>query len=358
MKTIIQDLLNEIDKKAFLFGCIGIALLIALDILLWDIPFLKDGQPVFSLPYLIRNVVVFISALAIVWSLINGSRPKFALSDKKGVSYERISIIVVLFLSVIILFLFLFETTTFNALSKEDKLIEWASAIFLFGSCFIMALSYIQSKHTNTILKMTRISIGLLALLFFIMAMEEISWFQRVIGIDTPELFAGNHQNEMNLHNYASNYTENLYYFGSYIFLVVLPFIRFISPSALKNINLFNVLAPRPFLAIIGAIACAYNYDMWNIVFTQITFFGSLIILCVFVYFNASKIDLLLVLFTILLGVMSQLLFLVYGTNFDRTWEITEYKEFLIPLALLIYSWDVFMHLRTVPLNNKSKPIV
>ncbi len=193
-----------------------------------------------------------------------------------------------------------------------------------------------------------------LDLVELIMAMEEVSWFQRVMEIETPKLFESNSQYEMNLHNYATNYTENLYYFGAFVFLVVLPFIRSLFPFVLNN-KYLKIFVARPFIGVIGTIACAYNFDMWNIIFTQITFFGSLVILFAFAIFSSVRNERYVILFTIVLITITQILFLVNGINFDRLWEITEYKEFLISLALFIYSLDVFLHIKRTFLLEKSK---
>ena len=305
----------------------------------------QEGWPNFTILYKIRSIIIFFFTVAMFWSLIGGRRPKLVLSESNGVSIERGSILFVVFISVIILFLFIFEPVTFNELSKEDNIVEWGSVLFLFGSCFITILSFFNYNHELKSSKTTRLSFVLLSLVFFIMAMEEVSWFQRVMEIETPKLFEGNKQHEMNLHNYASSYVENLYYFGTFVFLVVLPFMRTLFPF-ISNNNYLKIFVARPFICIIGSIAFAYNFDMWNIIFTQITFFGSLVILCAFYIFSIVKNEKYLILFTIILIITSQLSFLVYGENFDRLWEITEYKELLIPLALFIYSWDLFFHIK------------
>lgn len=138
------------------------------------------------------------------------------------------------------------------------------------------------------------------------------------------------------------------------MFLVVFPFIRSLFPS-ISNNNYLRIFVARPFIGVIGSIACAYNFDMWNIIFTQITFFGSLVILCAFALFSSVRNERYIIFFTIVLIITSQILFLVNGKNFDRLWEITEYKEFLIPLAFFIYSWDVFIHIQRAFLLKKNR---
>lgn len=345
MKTKNIDVDITIKKIVFLIGCLCLVSIIVFDILNSDTYNLKEGWPNFSVPYIIRSIIIFISIIALFWGLVGHHRPKLVISENNGVSLERVGILMVIFISVIILLIFIFDPTTFNAISKEDNIIEWTSSKLLFGSCFITTFSFLNNYHVLKDSKLIRLSLALLSFAFFIMAMEEVSWFQRVLQIETPKLFESNGQHEMNLHNFATNYIENLYYFGAFVFLVVFPFIRFLFPSITNN-NYLKTFVPRPFIGVICSIACAYNFDMWNIIFTQISFYGSLIILCVFTIFSSVRNERYIILFTILLITTSQILFLVNGINFDRLWEITEYKEFLIALALFIYSWDVFFHIK------------
>ncbi len=354
MNTKNINIGNTTEKIVFLISSICIVSIIALDKLYWGSSIFKEECPNFSVHHIIRSVLIFISTIGLCWSLIGSRKPTLVISESNGVYFELVSIIMILLISVIILFLFIFEPSTFNKISSEDHLIEWASAILLFGSCVITTLSFLNKNHELNSSKAVRFSIGLLSFAFFIMAMEEVSWFQRVMDIETPKLFEGNLQNEMNLHNYVTNLFENLYYFGAFVFLVVLPFLRFLLPSVSNN-NYLKIFVARPFIGIIGSISFAYNFDMWNIIFTQITFFGSLVILCAFAIFSSRRNERYIILFTIVLITISQILFLANGINFERLWQITEYKELFIPLALFVYSWDIFIRIKPAFLIKKTK---
>ena len=193
----------------------------------------------------------------------------------------------------------------------------------LFGGCIITAVSFSKSCNNFNITKVIRISLAILSLVLFLIAMEEVSWFQRVLEIKTPNAFSGNSQGEINLHNFSTDYVENIYYFGAFLFLVVLPYVRLLFPYV-ENNRYLKLFVARPFIGVIGSIACAYNFDMWNIIFTQIAFFGSVVILFVFSTFCSDRNARYIVVFTILLIVATQGLFLVHGSNFSRLWEVTE----------------------------------
>ncbi|NJC26282.1 hypothetical protein [Neolewinella antarctica] len=305
--------------------------------------FAVERLPELSLPYLIRSGVLLAATAVGVWGFVYGRSPKFQISQSPGPWPERLSTAVVLLGTLACLALFTVFPRLFNVLSREDYPVEWGSALLLFASSFLAAYALFANPLIKAQSPFLKFMLGLLSAVFFIIAMEEISWFQRVIDIKSPESFAGNAQAEMNLHNFATNEIEYIYYFCAFGFLVVLPFLRFAFPSLGRN-QFMNLFVPKPYVAVVGAVACAYNYDMWNSVLTQFAFFSSTIMLCFFAANASLRKDRIIVVGAIALLVTSQLVFLINGSNFGRLWTITEYKEFFIPLAFLVYSWDAFIN--------------
>ena len=82
----------------------------------------------------------------------------------------------------------------------EDGFVEWSTSIALFAAFVVSVRRFIRSRHRFRLA-------GKLILLFVAFvcifgAGEEISWGQRVFGIETPESFKErNAQEEFNLHN-------------------------------------------------------------------------------------------------------------------------------------------------------------
>ncbi len=80
----------------------------------------------------------------------------------------------------------------------EDLLGEWAQ-FWLFVFTFVVSVKLLLHKTRY------RLTFALLALACFYVAMEEISWGQRVLGFTSPDFFKkGNLQSETNLHNFAT----------------------------------------------------------------------------------------------------------------------------------------------------------
>ncbi len=92
----------------------------------------------------------------------------------------------------------------YNLLTREDGIIEWLTVVLTITAC-ILVMKLVWNEYLSN-----RISIHLIFLLLFaagciFFAGEEISWGQRIIGIETkaisPWLANVNRQNELNLHN-------------------------------------------------------------------------------------------------------------------------------------------------------------
>jgi len=334
-----------------IFGFLSLIILLAFDKFYWPSYILEERWPDFSISYLIRGAIILVSVLALTMAFIGSKRPKLKLFNSDRFRLSELSILLTFLFAVIVLFLFIFKSKLFSALSLEDEIVEWASTLFLFAGSFVFIITLFRHWSTNGLTKFVKFSLLFLAFGFFVLAMEEISWFQRVLEIETPKAFEKNMQNEMNFHNFASSLMENIFYLGIWAFLVVLPFLYLLFSFISQN-TYFQIFIARPFVVLIGAIGVAYNFDMWNILFTQISFYGTLFILIAFYYFSSYKKEKYYLLATLFLMLVSQLLFLNNGIRFERLWEVTEYKEFFIALALFVYSLDVFAYLHRFTIKS------
>lgn len=337
----------------FLLGCIGLVGVMVLDSLYSSRGFLGEGWPHFYAKHIARSAIIFVSVIAMLGSLFGSSRPKMRLDESTTVPFEQLSILSGLVISVAILFLFIFKPSTFSSLSLEDGIIEWGSAVLLFGSSIVMIISFLKIRGASNITRSAQLTTAFLSVVFFLTAMEGVSWFQRVFEVDTPKILDSNIQHEMNLHNFATHLVENVYYFGAFFFLVLLPFLRLLF-SYISNNSYLKMFVGRPFIAVLGSIACSYNFSNWNTIFTQIAFFGSVIILFAFFVLASYRNEKYIILSAIALVVANQGLFLANGANFTQLWEVKEYKEFFIPLALFVYSLNVFTDIKQARLSGKS----
>lgn len=113
------------------------------------------------------------------------------------------SLVILPALSVAGLLLTVPHPNLFHALVDEDHVLEWTQ----FAA--ILAASVVFALVTRSVLQIGRRKLGFLFLLVavgaFVVAGEEISWGQRILGLTTPDALKDiNHQGETNIHNISS----------------------------------------------------------------------------------------------------------------------------------------------------------
>ena len=107
----------------------------------------------------------------------------------------------------------------------EDHFFEWLTVALLLLSAVLLILSirkliFLELKQNE--LRIIRSVLILLSFLLFVMAMEELSWGQRIFNWDADS-FGGNFQKETNLHNYFNPDFKIIYpLFGYSIFLLLI----------------------------------------------------------------------------------------------------------------------------------------
>jgi len=128
-----------------------------------------------------------------------------------------------------------------NSFAVEDGIIEYGTVLMLLISGIIMIRRFfLFGRYKRFKWKLTVIVI---AVLFIFAAGEEISWGQRIFGVESSEFFKDNNaQKEMNLHNLVVGETKiNKLIFSKLltgvlvIYLVILP-ILYVKLSWVKNL--------------------------------------------------------------------------------------------------------------------------
>lgn len=133
----------------------------------------------------------------------------------------------------------------------EDGLVEWLTVIFLLASssvCFFRVFTL--RGHRPKLFIFCTVMLGLL---FIFGAGEEISWGQRIFGIESPEFFKEyNGQGETNLHNLIlGDFKVNRYLFGTFLgicialYVLVLPILAKSQEWARKFIYSFAIPLAR-----------------------------------------------------------------------------------------------------------------
>lgn len=251
----------------------------------------------------------------------------------------------------------------------EDGIVETLSAIFLFAATIIFVYAFIVARKRNKSAKIL-IALAIFAIVSFVIGMEEISWGQRILEIESSKFFLeNNRQQETNFHN-LSTYTslfETLYYTGAFIAFILLTFFSKHITKIFKKIKLlkdFNLFIPSIWLFVVFSSSMGLISSLNIGLLTIVPILSTIIFL---IHKSSSfkdetkKFSILrtysiVSLFTIIFCLMS-FRYMSYPANV-RTWYWSEYKEMYIALMIFIYSITIAYRCYLLPtlfkLNKKK----
>ncbi len=228
----------------------------------------------------------------------------------------------------------------FHAMVREDGALEWVSALLLLAASGLFALGAARGFARGQAAPALALA-GLLAAIFFVLGMEEISWMQRILGFGTPERLAElNWQGEFNLHNVQTDLTELVYYAGAGLFLTVLPLLRDSVPPALAGHPLAAFIPDRGVAAVSAPVAI-FTYGQWNLLPVQIACWLALFVLLAFARAARRRGDGgegLLFLALAAAAAAGQALVLANGPVMADLPDASEYKELFIAFGFAWYA--------------------
>ena len=140
-------------------------------------------------------------------------------------------------------------------LLREDSLFESLTAVFyLAGALLCLKGSLRGSQQGSSIARAWLL--GWCALFLFL-AMEEVSWGQRIFGVGTPGFFDANKQDEINLHNFSLD-LNRVFYFLVFLIGVGLPSLTTLSGSFASFVARRSIPLPPLTLVVPFALASAF----------------------------------------------------------------------------------------------------
>ena len=109
----------------------------------------------------------------------------------------------------------------FMYLVAEDWYGEYATCVAYLTACGLLIAGMNIAPHLRTY------GHFVMALGFFFIGMEEISWAQRLVGIRTPHVVAQvNYQSEINLHNTVNVEFMTIFCYGLIVWMFLVPLLR------------------------------------------------------------------------------------------------------------------------------------
>ena len=164
---------------------------------------------------------------------------------------EKLVLVLVLLIVLAGLGLYYSDVSAFEDFVREDHLVEWLTVIGLLSASAVSFYRFFTlfKKRKAWFLLVN----FLLGILLFVAAGEEISWGQRILGIESSEYFKENNlQGETNLHNLEINGVKiNKLVFTTLLgialagYLVVFPLIYFKNNSFRKFIDKSGISIAR-----------------------------------------------------------------------------------------------------------------
>lgn len=329
-------------KLRLILGVIFLLLVFYIDIFTIEAGWLEGRFPVLHTFLLFKSVIAATASFFIISAIKLAGEKCDSYSEYGDCKFDISFVSVTLLISLFFVILFFFYPPTFSYYAQEDRAVEYLSAIFCFLAFIILLLAARKLYSNKSGYSLKFWGVLFLGSLVFLIGLEEVSWFQRILGFNSNILWEGNAQNEFNLHNYITELSENIYYFSAFILFVLLPFIN-LKLKIFKQNDTVSFFVPNIYLIFAGAVIASYNFDMWDVSFTQLALFGSFFVLINLDYARMSFPARMITDLTLITLVLNQTLFLAFGRGkFHWINDVKEYKEFFIALALLFYSFGIY----------------
>jgi hypothetical protein len=278
------------------------------------------------------------------WGIVNLSVEEPGEKTILSFTVKELIVWVLLLGSLFSLFLFVYHPHYYEFLAEEDYIVETSTAVMLLASSGIFLListMFIRFNRCPSIFIIIPLVLGLG--LFFV-GMEETSWFQRVLDIDTPGAFKGNQQGETNLHNFASILFQQAYYFGSFCLFTILPFVK--SETSVLQKEFFLFFSPSRFFVFVSALFISYDYldlyfsNTWFLM--HFSYFMSLFILVYYTWLLRSADKTFLLPTLVFYYLLTTVIILCFIFQYvEQPWITEEYKELMISICFLLYSLEI-----------------
>jgi hypothetical protein len=310
-----------------------------------------DTLPRYTPFYYGRWLAAFALSLLIVGQFYLNRAPDARLDRGNLSRPQRAIAYALMILALAATALFVADPILFNRFSLEDGPVEWPSALLPLASSVVLLYAFflvLRSRRRDLRRRLALLGTAGAALVLFCLGMEEISWMQRIFQIDTPAMFAGNMQHEMNFHNMNSYAIGGAHKLAGFACLILLPFMYETAPRT-RLFELFSDFIPSRFVVAASAILAGFNYNTWNFFPTEMAMMMSVLIVLFYAMAAHDRNDRAeMILFTTVAVLITaeQIVFLAWGDNFVRRWDVTEYKELFIAIGLSLFAWETTRRLR------------
>ena len=179
--------------------------------------------------------------------------------------WAQISLLVLVPLSYLPLFA---SESTLDAFAREDRIYESLSAIYLAAAAIGFGVAFVRAQRASAPTGLRRLGLLLLALTCFFGAGEEVSWGQRIFGIEVPgALKEVNAQDELTLHNLEIFQSEDALLTSSRMLTLFVAVFGLLVPATAVFGGRFGAWVHRnaPVLPLSIGLLFAFNYVLQKV---------------------------------------------------------------------------------------------
>ena len=157
--------------------------------------------------FLIFRMHIFFFILITILMYITSNSISLLQSFEKSSKINKFAFFVILIPTILYNIILYSQETILNTLLNEDTYFELLTIVCAFATSVFLLMN-IHKKEGYVVISYKLI----LAILFFLFGMEEMSWGQRIIGWETPGNLSNlNYQNEYNFHNIFNPFFNFIY---------------------------------------------------------------------------------------------------------------------------------------------------
>ncbi|WP_299869966.1 hypothetical protein [uncultured Hoeflea sp.] len=327
---------------------------LVVDIVLFDRTFLKEGPPDWQTSGMIRMGFSLMAGVAVALAFAPETLPARTMQlhpNRLRLVFAAICV-ATYGIHLWAAYALLFNRQSLMDEVEEVGLVALAQEAAIAVALVFLLLTAMRGKGLDAVRLLSipgRWIASAMVLAVLLLLLEETSYGQHYFGWSTPAVFEGNLQMETNLHNFYTIRFEMVYYGVAFLAFVALPVLRDGAPDWLRK-PLLRFVPPADF-ALLAMPLVAGMYASWNIMPQQVMFFsGTLIYLIMLWRWGMFSSMASLGLVTI---ISTQILYLVFGANQIRLYEVAEIREASICFALLAYSVWFWHTNRETPSQDK-----
>ena len=268
--------------------------------------------------------------------------------------YIFLHLIVVLFVCCVVLLTSYMpgQSGLLRKLTAEGGLFEWGSFFIAFTISAFALLIYFHSRGNKAFRKARRRFILVIAIGAYLIAMEEISWGQRILGFESSDFFfKHNTQRETNLHNLVSGeYLNLVIYSFIYISFIFLPLLVYFFPNIGSNSKSIRgkiaIYMPSIHTMLMFCFASSMQAYFLPKTLADTTFLWLAMLIILFLLITHKKYRNNYQILHYLIVLVACIIFAVCYRVFDYYNMQYEIREFVIAYAFLYWFFNWTTHLK------------